>query len=146
MPRNELDECICHCHMLRLMVSKSQLKRVSTLLWRHAVRNGASNHQPHDFLLNHSFRRRSKKASKLRVTGLCVWGIPWWPGNSPHKWPVTRNMCSFDDVIMSFYKWFNNITLCTTSQCLQQYTGAINDIVSFNNGVFITCVIRLSTV
>ena len=35
-----------------------------------------SNHQPHDCLPNGLFRRRSKKTSKLRVTGLCV-------GNSP---------------------------------------------------------------
>ena len=27
--------------------------------------------------------------------------IPYWPVNSPHKWPVTRKMFSFDDVIMS---------------------------------------------
>ena len=24
----------------------------------------------------------------------------WWPVNSPHKWPVTRKMFPFDDVIM----------------------------------------------
>ena len=29
-----------------------------------------------------------------------VWGIHWGPVNSPHKWPVTRNMVPFDDVIM----------------------------------------------
>ena len=29
-----------------------------------------------------------------------VWGIHWWPVNSPHKWPVTRKMFPFDDVIM----------------------------------------------
>ena len=33
---------------------------------------GVSNHQPHDCLLNHSFKCRSKKTSKLRVTGLCA--------------------------------------------------------------------------
>ena len=27
-----------------------------------------------------------------------VWGIHRWPVNSPHKWPVTRKMCPFDDV------------------------------------------------
>ena len=31
----------------------------------------SSNRQPHDCLLNHLFRRRSGKTSKLRVTGLC---------------------------------------------------------------------------
>ena len=39
-------------------------------------RDGVSNHQPHGCLLNRVFMRRSKKTSKLRVTGLCA-------GNSP---------------------------------------------------------------
>ena len=30
-----------------------------------------------------------------------VWGINRWPVNSPHKMPVTRKICSFDDVIMN---------------------------------------------
>ena len=29
-----------------------------------------------------------------------VQGIHWGPVNSPHKWPVTRKMFPFDDVIM----------------------------------------------
>ena len=29
-----------------------------------------------------------------------VWGIHRWPVNSPHKWPVTRKVLPFDDVIM----------------------------------------------
>ena len=29
-----------------------------------------------------------------------VWGIHRGPVNSPHKWPVTRKMFSFDDDIM----------------------------------------------
>ena len=41
------------------------------LQWRHNERDGVSNHQPRDCLLNRLFRRRSKKKSKLRVTGLC---------------------------------------------------------------------------
>ena len=59
----------------------------------------ASNHQPHHCLLNRLFRRRSKTTSKLRVTGLCVGNSPG-PVNFPHKWPVTRKMFPFDDVIM----------------------------------------------
>ena len=38
--------------------------------------DGVSNHQPHDCLLNRSFRRISKKTSKLRVTGLCARNSP----------------------------------------------------------------------
>ena len=30
-----------------------------------------------------------------------VRGIHRWPVNSPHKWPVTRKMSPFDDVIMT---------------------------------------------
>ena len=29
-----------------------------------------------------------------------VWGIHWWPVNSPHKGPVTRKIFPFDDVII----------------------------------------------
>ena len=54
-----------------------------TLHWRHHERDGVSNHQPHDCLLNLVFRRRSKNTSKPRVTGLCA-------GNSP----VTREFPS----------------------------------------------------
>ena len=50
--------------------------KVVSLQWRHNEHNGVSNHQPHDCLLNRLLRRRSKKISKLSVTGLCV-------GNSP---------------------------------------------------------------
>ena len=31
-----------------------------------------------------------------------VWEIHRWPVNFPHKWPVTRKMFPFDDVIMSW--------------------------------------------
>ena len=40
--------------------------------WRHIERDSVSNHQPYQCLLNRLFIRRSKKTSKLRVTGLCV--------------------------------------------------------------------------
>ena len=47
-----------------------------SLRWRHNGRDSVSNHQPHDCLLKLLFRRRSKKTSKLRVTGLCAWNLP----------------------------------------------------------------------
>ena len=75
----------------KALVSKQQ--STATLQWRHNGRDSVSNHQPHDCLLNRLFRRRSKKTSKLSVTGR-------WPVNSPHKWPVTRKMFPFDDVIL----------------------------------------------
>ena len=42
----------------------------SSLQWRHNERDGFSNHQHQDCLLNRLFRCRLKKTSKLRVTGL----------------------------------------------------------------------------
>ena len=32
-----------------------------------------------------------------------VWGIHRGPVNSPHKWPVTRKMFPFDDIIMTYF-------------------------------------------
>ena len=91
------------------LVSRRGLKRSCStrclclpfsLHWRHNDHDGVSNHQPHGCLLNLLFGRRSKKTSKLRVTGLCVGNSPG-SMNSPHKGPVTRKMFRFDDVIMS---------------------------------------------
>ena len=70
-----------------------------SLQGRHNDHDSVSNYQHHGCLLNRLFRRRSKKTSKLRVTGLCVGNSPG-PVNSPHKGPVTRKMFPFDDVIM----------------------------------------------
>ena len=53
-----------------------------TLQWRHYGHDSVSNHQPHDCLLKHLFRRRSKKTSKLRVTGIFA-GNSSVPGEFP---------------------------------------------------------------
>ena len=66
--------------------------------------DGVSNHKPHHCLPNRLFRRRSKKTSKLCLTGL-FWGeFTGHSVNSPHKGPVTRKMFQFDDVIMKIYR------------------------------------------
>ena len=80
-------------------VERQCVKWDTTLHRRHNDHDGISNHQPHGCLLNRLFRHRSKKTSKLRVTGLCAGNSPG-PVNSPHKGPVTRKMFPFDDVIM----------------------------------------------
>ena len=43
-----------------------------SLQWSHNGCDGVSNHQPHECLRNRLYRRRSKKTSKFRVTGLCA--------------------------------------------------------------------------
>ena len=57
------------------------------LRWRHNESDRVWNPQPHDCLLNRLFRRRSKKTSKLRVTGLCA-------GNSPKTGEFPAQMAS----------------------------------------------------
>ena len=59
-----------------LHVDYRMLAQNLSLRWRHNGRDSVFNHQPHGCLLNRLFRRRSKKTSKLRITGLCA-------GNSP---------------------------------------------------------------
>ena len=72
---------------------------------RHNGHDGVSNHQPHDCLHKRFFRYRSKKTSKLRVTGLCEGNSPvtcefpaqrasnaenvsiWWRHHEPCYWP-----------------------------------------------------------
>ena len=79
------------------------------LQWRHNGRDSVSNHQPHDCLLNGLFKRRSKKTSKPRVTGLCVGNSPGTgefpaqvPGEFPAQRTLTRKMFPFDDVIVDW--------------------------------------------
>ena len=67
------NSCISVCNYCFCVMND---KTKVALLWRHNGRDGVSNHQPHDCLLNRLFRRRSKKTPKLRVTGFCA-------GNSP---------------------------------------------------------------
>ena len=55
-----------------------------------------------------------------------------WPVNSPHKWPVTRKMVSFDDVIMA-----NNVLLCCVVLCLYDQVSVIcNDHGSISVRIF----------
>ena len=65
----------------------SSLINSRALQWRHNGHDGISNHQPHHCLLNRLFGRRSKKSSKLRVSGLCV-------GNSPGTGEFPAQMAS----------------------------------------------------
>ena len=67
------------------------------LQWCHNGHNSVSNHQPHECLLNRLFRRRSKKTSKLRVTGLCV-------GNSPGTGEFPAQMTSYAENVSIWWR------------------------------------------
>ena len=68
-----------------------------TLQWRHNGRDSVSNHQPHDCLPNRLFRRRSKKTSKLLVTGLCA-------GNSPRTGEFPAHMASNAEYVSIWWR------------------------------------------
>ena len=71
-----------------------------SLQWRHDERDGVSNHQPHDYLLNCLFRHRSKKTSKLRFTGLCE-------GNSPVTDEFAAQRASYAE--NDFFWWRHHV-------------------------------------
>ena len=68
-----------------IITAPTPVKYPEALQWRHNVLDDASNNRRLDYLLSRSFRRRSKKTSKLRGTGLCA-------GNSPvtAEFPASR--------------------------------------------------------
>ena len=70
---------------------------MTPLQWRHNERDSVSDHRRLDCLLNHLFRRRSRKTSKFRVTGLCAEN-PLVTGEFPTQ--RSSNAENFDDVIM----------------------------------------------
>ena len=75
------------CRLINSFVLHEMQLFLWPLHWRHNERDNVSNHQPHDCLLNRLFRRRSKKTSKLRVTGLYV-------GTSPQTGEFPTQMAS----------------------------------------------------
>ena len=70
-----------------VLSSRYNLFEDHALRWRHNGSDSVSNHQPHGCLLTRLFRRRSKKTSKPRVTGLCA-------GNSPGTGEFPAQMAS----------------------------------------------------
>ena len=121
----------------------------NTVLWRHNGRDGVSNDQPHDCLLNCSFRRGSKKTSKLHVAGPCGGNSFSWMKNCyliPHiihwsfkvwdpVWIESKNCFPAEFLVNSesvytsisvmLYQWFslNTHLLATALFALMMYTG-----------------------
>ena len=77
--------------------SVKHTKSRNALRWRHNDHAGVSNHQPHGCLLNRLFRRKSKKTSKLRVTGLCA-------GNSPGTGEFPAQMASYAENVSIWWR------------------------------------------
>ena len=88
------------CNLPKDVVLRGMHKlAVYSLQWRHNGHDGVSNHQPYQCLRNRLFgadQRKHQSSASLAF----VRGIHRRPVNSPHKWPVTRKMLPFHDVIM----------------------------------------------
>ena len=95
--------------------------RSHVLLWHHNGRDGVLNHQPHDCLLSRLFRRRSKKTSKLRVTGFCA-------GNSPVTGEFPAQMASNSENVSIW--WHHRVRHrclgARISNCMSQYSMRCN--------------------
>ena len=97
-----------------------------TLQWRPNGRDGVSNNQPHDCLLNSLFRCRYKKTLKLHVTGLCEFpaqragnaeNIPIWWRHHEMSVDVLGNSTVHSDIIyISIFMW--NMYIILLSQLL----------------------------
>ena len=101
------DKLILETMMIRFIAAGMRCQpsmRNITLWWRHIERDGVSNHRRLDCLLNRLFRRRSKKTSKLRITGLWE-GNPRWLVDFPHKRPVTRKCFHLMTTSCKRYAW-----------------------------------------
>ena len=107
-------------HGLPIPITKAQQRRVRmvsagfntikrlnahVLQWRHNGRDSVSNHQPKDCLLNRLFRRRSKKTSRLRVTGLCA-------GNSAVTGEFPAQMASNAENVSIWWRHHVSWPLC----------------------------------
>ena len=71
-----------------------------TLQWRHNEQENNPNHRRLECLHHRLFRRRSKKTSKLRVTGLCA-AISPVTGEFPARRSSNAEIFPFDDVNMN---------------------------------------------
>ena len=87
----DMKDAICET-VLMLVTVEVAAALMATLQWRHNGRDDVSNHRHLDGSINRLVRCRSKKTSKLRVTGLCE-------GNSPHKGSITRKIFPFDVIV-----------------------------------------------
>ena len=76
---------------------KSHTTTSISLQWRHNERDGVSNHEPHDCLLNRLFRHRWNKTYKLRVTDLCE-------GNSPVNGETPAHRASNEENVTIWWR------------------------------------------
>ena len=99
-----------------------------SLQWRRNGHDGVSNHQAYDCLLNRLFRRRSKKTSKPRVTGLCA-------GNSPVTGEFPAQRASNAENV--FIWWRHHVFFWAVSLILGQSYDCVSTIEFTPEGLWV---------
>ena len=89
-----------HCYEKLQMCQQYERTIRESPQWRHNGRASVSKHHTIVYSSVYSGADQRKHQSSASLT--FVLGIHRGPVNSPHKWPVTRKMFPFDDVIMYF--------------------------------------------
>ena len=129
---------------MKILEDMASPRPFSTLQWRRNGCDSVSNHQSYDCLLQDLFKRRSKKTSKLRVTGLCA-------GNSPETGEFPAQMASNAENVSIWWrhhgKWQKrfSLTQLLLTTCLQyEYLNAnVRGIISCRIGNVQNCLVLL---
>ena len=88
--------------MFTEVLERDHQQPITLLEWRHNGLDSVSNHQPRECLFDRLFRRRSKKTSKLRVTGL-------YEGNSPGIGEFRTQMASYAKNVSIWWRHHDRI-------------------------------------
>ena len=115
MPRAAVLQFICilnwpastHSHTNQRVAKTNSAKLVALIFWTNSehyndIIMGTMASQISSLTIVYStiYSGADQRKHQSSASLAFVRGIHWSPVNSPHKWPVTRNMFPFDDVIM----------------------------------------------
>ena len=101
IPRTILLKCSSHWEYVSTSsvegLGPAMRQTIISLEWRQNECDSVSNHQRLDCLPKRVFRRRSKKITKLRITGLCA-------GNSPMTGEIPAQMASYVENVSIWWR------------------------------------------
>ena len=117
---------ICHCHDQTTfdVTDEKHFAKMKTLPSHYSdVIMGAMASQITSLTIVYStvYSDADQRKHQSSASLAFVRGIHRWPVNSPHKWPVTRKMFPFDDIIMSV----REPTMCECAIDMLQARGPV---------------------
>ena len=121
----EQERILCNiskrCGNCEISNGQTRFYKIS-LQWRHNGLDSVSNHQPHHCLLSRLFGRRSKKTSKLHVTGL-------FARNSPGTGEFPAQMVSYAENVSIWWRHhvgFKITHTCWSLRCTASTTSSLS--------------------